>query len=70
MWTDEPTADADRYLAEQDRRLDKLPICELCRQPIQQEKAVYYEGQWCCEDCESDFFYNIREDFLELTEFN
>ena len=51
--------------AEQERKLEQLQICDCCGEPIQQEKAVYYNDQWCCEECESDFWSNIREDFLE-----
>lgn len=62
-WTDDPIADFDRWQAEQEEELEKLPICECCGQPIQQEYAVYYNNQWCCEDCESDFWNDIRDDF-------
>ena len=55
----------ERYDAEQERQLQKLPICDKCKNPIQQEKAVYYNDQWICEECESDFWNDIREDFLE-----
>lgn len=65
MWTDNPIADFVRHDAEQQAKLDKLPVCECCKEPIQQEKAIYYNDQYCCEDCESEFWQNIREDFLE-----
>lgn len=70
MWTDDPVADAERYAAEQDRRLDKLPVCKCCGKAIQQEKAVYYNNQWCCEECEYDFWHDIRDDFLERVDVN
>lgn len=56
-----------RHDAEQEARLEKLPVCELCKQPIQQEKAVYYNDQWACKECEHEFWDNIRDDFLEET---
>ena len=55
----------ERYDAEREAQLQRLPICEKCKNPIQQEKAVYYNDQWICEECESDFWKDIREDFLE-----
>lgn len=64
-FTDDPIADYDRYLEEQEEQLNNLPLCECCGQPIQQEEAVYYNDQWCCEDCEDEFWRTIREDFLE-----
>lgn len=69
-YTDNPVMDAERYMQEQDERLEKLPTCECCGEPIQQEKAIYYNDQWCCEDCEPDFWNCIREDFLERTGLN
>ena len=65
MWSDNPVHDAERYAAEQEKKLMKLPVCECCGEPIQQEKAVYYNDQWCCEECETDFWKDIRSDFLE-----
>ena len=53
------------YDAQKEKRLKKLPICCKCENPIQDEKAIYYNDQWCCEECETDFWNNIREDFLE-----
>ncbi len=64
-WSDDPEKDFERYDAEQQAKLDKLPICNCCGEPIQQEKAVYYNDQWCCEECEDEFWQDIREDFLE-----
>ena len=54
----------EQHDREQQAKLDKLPICDCCQEPIQQEKAIYYNDQWCCEECESEFWQNIREDFL------
>lgn len=64
-FTDDPAADFERYDREQQKELEKLPVCEYCGEPIQQEEAVYHNGQWCCEDCESDFWNDIRDEFLE-----
>ena len=66
-WTDDPLADFSRHCDEQEERLKKLPVCECCQEPIQQEKAVYYNDQWCCTGCEEEFWQNIRADFLERT---
>ncbi len=58
----------EMHEAEQERKLARLPICDCCKEPIQQEKAVYYNDQWCCEECEWDFWQAIRKDFLENTD--
>jgi late competence protein required for DNA uptake (superfamily II DNA/RNA helicase) len=49
--TDDPVADFNRYDREQSRRLEKLPVCYRCDNPIQQERAVCIEGLWYCDDC-------------------
>lgn len=66
--TDDPLADFDRYEAEKKKWLDSLQTCNCCKEPIQQEKAIHYNGKWCCEDCEGTFWQDIREDFLERVE--
>lgn len=66
--TDDPIADSERFYIEQEKKLEKLPLCECCGEPIQQEDAIYYNDQWCCEDCEDIFWLSIREDFLERTD--
>lgn len=63
--TDDPVIDAMRHDAEQEEMLERLPVCECCGEPIQQDKAIYYNDQWCCENCETEFWQNIRDDFLE-----
>lgn len=40
FYSDDPVRDAERYIAEQENRLELLPKCTSCGQPIQQEKAV------------------------------
>lgn len=66
MFTNDPVSDFHRHDAEQERRLSELPVCDKCKLPIQQEKAIYYNDQWICENCESEFWEEIREDFLEV----
>lgn len=67
-YTDDPIRDYEAYEREQSAELDSLPCCDRCGEPIQQERAVYYNDQWICEDCEADFWDDIREDFLEPVE--
>jgi formylmethanofuran dehydrogenase subunit E len=55
----------EQHDREEQAKLDELPVCEICQEPIQQEKAIYYNDQYCCEECEREFWQNIREDFLE-----
>ena len=44
----------DKWLArdwEQNQWLDSLPKCEICEEPIQQERAVCLDGKWYCDEC-------------------
>jgi formylmethanofuran dehydrogenase subunit E len=50
-WTEDPAADFARHDREQARRLAKLPTCDRCGYPIQQEMAVRIYGKWFCDEC-------------------
>ena len=50
---------------EQEERLQELPKCKHCRQPIQQEKAVCIDGDYYCEYCEDEAWERIRKEYLE-----
>ena len=54
--TCDPLADFDRYMREQEKRLERLPKCDYCGEPIQDE--FYYEinGENICHDCLDDHF--------------
>ena len=67
-YTDDPVMDAQRHYEELEEKLQRMPTCECCGEPIQQEEAIYYNDQWCCMDCEYDFWRDIRNDFLERTD--
>ena len=55
MWiTDDPIADFDRYEAEKEKALKKLPKCTRCDEHIQQDKAVCIDGDYYCDECLDD----------------
>lgn len=55
MFTDDPIADFYRYDREQQEWLDRLPKCEHCCEPIQDEKYYEIEGVKVCENCLTDY---------------
>ena len=55
MRTNDPLADFARYDAEQAAKLDKLPKCDYCGEPIQDEKYYEIEGKNICLECLEDF---------------
>lgn len=61
--TDNPIADYDSYCEDQERNIEKLPVCECCGKRILTEKAFYYNDQWACQNCSKDFWESIKEDF-------
>lgn len=50
-WTDDPVADAERYAADKDEELEKLPKCIECGEPIQTEYYFEIDGELYCEEC-------------------
>lgn len=53
-WTDDPVADFLRYDAEQEAKLEKLPICCECDHPIQSDECYEFNGEYICEECLND----------------
>lgn len=53
--TDNPVADFERYDAEQEKILKRLPKCFLCGDHIQQEDAFHLKtsciDKWICDEC-------------------
>ena len=60
--TDDPLRDFDRWDAEQQAKLDRLPKCECCGHPIQQEDAVNIFNRWYCDDCLEQLRESIGDD--------
>ena len=50
-WTDDPVADFLRYDAEQEAKLEKLPICCECKHPIQSDECYEFNDELICPDC-------------------
>lgn len=51
FFTGDPAADWDRYCEEQERLLERMPICEDCEQHIADDRAYYINGVWICDRC-------------------
>lgn len=50
-YTDDPVADYERYSADQERELDRLPRCSECGEPIQDEYCYLINDEAICESC-------------------
>ena len=41
----------ERYDAEKQKKLDALPLCECCEEPIQDEYAYRIDNELICQEC-------------------
>jgi hypothetical protein len=41
----------EEHQREQDERLENLPKCSECREPIQEDECYDFDGDLICEDC-------------------
>ena len=63
--TDDPHKGFDRWDAEQTAKLEKLPVCSECGEPIQTEKCYVFKGELICPDCLEWNHEENTEDFYE-----
>lgn len=63
-FTDNPVADAERYMAEQEEELKKLPVCDFCNEPIQDDFYYDIESVIVCETCLDRFFRKDVSDYV------
>ena len=47
----DPLRDFSRKCEEEEEWLKTRPVCAECGEPIQQEDAVYLNGEWYCDEC-------------------
>lgn len=53
--TDDPIADFLRHDEQCQRNARRLPRCVECGEPIQDEYAYCFDGEWTCEDCMQNY---------------
>lgn len=58
-------ADAwDIYCAEQQKKLDKLPHCADCGEPIQADRFYLINDEPICQDCLESNYMKWTEDYI------
>lgn len=63
-YTNDPVADYERYSADQEKELEKLPRCSECDERIQDEFAYYINGEWICKNCmDSNYKREVMPEF-------
>jgi formylmethanofuran dehydrogenase subunit E len=55
----------ERHEREQERELNKLPVCSNCEEPIQDETAYYIDGEFICLACMAQNYEVRVEDYVE-----
>jgi formylmethanofuran dehydrogenase subunit E len=61
--TDDPIADFERYDAEQQKKLSRLPRCCCCGEPIQDDFYFDLGDEIYCEECLKEQFRKSTEDW-------
>lgn len=65
MVTGDAWADASALYDREAEYEKRLPICECCGNPIQDEDVYDFDGDLICEECLLDY---VRENFRKKTE--
>ncbi len=65
FYSDNPVLDAERYMAEQERELEKLPLCSECGEPITDESCWDIDGELYCPDCAESLFCKWTENYMK-----
>ena len=53
-----------QHQARQDRQLEKLPVCDCCLEPIQDEHYYDLGGELFCKDCLDNEYRKDTEDYV------
>ena len=62
--TDDPDRDFDRYDMAMAQREARLPVCDRCGKPINDDRYFDIEGEILCENCMIDTYGKSTEDWL------
>ena len=62
--TDDPVADAERYITEQEAELEKMPKCSNCGEYIQEGYLFDIEDTLYCEECAYELFRKDAGDYI------
>ena len=55
----------DRYDAEQERALRKLPECSECGEKITDDECYEFNGELICPECLRDYHRKNTDDYIE-----
>ena len=55
----------EAHEAEQEKQLERLPVCEVCGKPIQDEHLYLINDEFVCQDCLDRDFRKCVDDYVE-----
>jgi formylmethanofuran dehydrogenase subunit E len=64
FYTDDPIRDFDRYDMALAQREARLPVCEKCKKPINDDTYFEIDEEILCEKCMHDRYARSTEDWL------
>ena len=64
FYSDEPVRDFDRHDMAMAQRVAKLPKCERCGKPINDDRYFLINEEILCENCMVDEYGRSTEDYL------
>lgn len=65
MYSDDPATDFAYHDMEQCRKLDILPVCENCGEPIQDEHLFLINDEFLCWECLKENYRKRTEDYCD-----
>lgn len=65
MWSNDPVADFERYDAQQEAKLVRLPRCSECGEPIQSDECYEINDELICPECLKNNHRKWVEDYVE-----
>lgn len=63
--TNDPERDFDRYEAEQERELNKRPVCYECDEPIQEDECYEINDELICLGCLIENHKKHTDDYID-----
>lgn len=64
-YTDDPVADFCHHDAEQQKKLDRLPVCDGCDNTITDDAYYDIDGTILCQECLDSNHKKYTDDFIE-----
>lgn len=63
-YTDDPLLDFDRFDREQQKRLDRLPVCADCGEAVQDDHYYLINDAVICPDCMESGYRKEMDDYI------